>query len=285
MDTVLPTPSATAFEAIAALVSAALYLIVGVGALVRAPKDVRARVFLATALASIAPYLVTPLIWARGSAAASATPMAMGVSLPVIIAVGVSLMLGSLTLFHFTQVFPWRRPWIRAHARWLYAGYLAVAIIAAAIVIAAGAVAWKLAGAVGDLEATGSGGLGAVSAGISETAGLLIVLVALPLLFCLGVVMPFAALWSLYKTWLAARSAGVESARVTTYWILISQMAGGVLTILIIPLLRFVAPTGPWVTIAAVLLFAFGLLMPIAFAAGVWKYRVLELDPDGLPTP
>ena len=95
--------------------------------------------------------------------------------------------------------------------------------------------------------------------------------------------MPFAALWSLYKTWLAAKSAGVQSARVTTYWILISQMGGGVLAILIIPLLHVVAPTGPWVTIAAVLLYAFGLLMPIAFAAGVWKYRVLDLDPDAFP--
>ena len=61
-------------------------------------------------------------------------------------------------------------------------------------------------------------------------------------------------------------------------------MAGGVLTILIIPLLRLVAPTGPLVTMAAALLFAFGLLMPVAFAAGVWKYRVLELDP-GDPAP
>jgi hypothetical protein len=283
MDTVLPTLSATAFEAIAAIVSAALYLIVGVAAVARAPSDVRTRVFLATAFASAAPYSVTALIWARGSATPSSTPMALGVSLPLVIVVGLSLMLGSLTLFHFTQVFPWRRPWIRSYGRWLYAAYLAVAIVAVTIAIVAGAVAWKMAGAFGDLEASGSGGLGAVSAGISEAAGILIILVALPVLFGLGVAVPFAALWSLYKTWLAAKSAGVESARVTTYWILISQMAGGVLTILIIPLLRFVAPTGPWVTIAAVLLFAFGLLMPIAFAAGVWKYRVLDLDPEGLP--
>jgi hypothetical protein len=279
MDMVLPTLSATAFEAIAAIVSAAVYLIVGVGVLVRAPNDVRARVFLATALASAAPYSVTPLIWARGSAAPSATPMAIGMGLPMVFAIGLSLMLGSLTLFHFTQVFPWRRPWIREHARWLYAGYAGVAAIA----IAAGTAAWSLAGAVGDLEASGSGGLGAVSAGISETTGLLIVLVALPVLFGLGVAVPFAALWSLYRTWLAARTAGVESARITIYWILVSQMAGGVLSILIIPLLRFVAPVGPWVTIAAVLLFTFSLLMPIAFAAGVWKYRVLDLDPERLP--
>jgi hypothetical protein len=275
MDTVLQPPSATAFEAIAAIVSATLYLVVGAGALARAPRDVRARVFLAIALASAAPYSVTALIWARGSGAAF--------TLPVVVAVGLSLMFGSLTLFHFAQVFPWRRPWIRSHARWLYAGYLAVAIVGVTIAITAGAVTWKMAGAFADLEASGSGGLGAVSAGISEAAAIVIVLVGLPVLFALGVAVPFAALWSLYKSWLAAKSAGVQSARVTTYWILISQMAGGVLTILIIPLLRFVAPTGPWVTIAAVLLYVFGLLMPIAFAAGVWNYRVLDLDPDGLP--
>ena len=83
-----------------------------------------------------------------------------------------------------------------------------------------------------------------------------------------------------------AAAAGVrrlEAARVTTFWILISQMAGGVLTILIVPLLHFVAPKGPWVTIAAVLLFACGLLMPLAFAAAVWKYNVLNLDPESPP--
>ena len=98
----------------------------------------------------------------------------------------------------------------------------------------------------------------------------------------LGVAVPFAALWSLYN--LARRE--IRRRRVGAGHDLldpVSQMAGGVLTILIIPLLRFVAPTGPWVTIAAVLLFAFGLLMPIAFAAGVWKYRVLDLDPDAPP--
>jgi hypothetical protein len=56
---------------------------------------------------------------------------------------------------------------------------------------------------------------------------------------------------------------------------LISQLAGGVLTILIVPVLHLVAPPGPWVTIASALLFGFGLLMPIAFAIGVWKYRLL----------
>jgi hypothetical protein len=269
MDMVVPTPSATAFEAIAAMVSAALYLIVGMGALARAPKDVRTRVFLAIALASAAPYSVTALIWARGSTAAFTRPVA--------VVVGLSLMLGSLALFHFTQVFPWRRPWIRGHGRWLYRGYAAAAVIT-------GATGWMLKDAFGDLAASGSSGLGATAVAMGDVAlAMVLLLVVVPGVFVLGVAVPFAALWSLYRTWLAAKSAGVESARVTTYWILLSQMAGGVLTILIIPLLRFIAPTGPWVTIAAALLFAFGLLMPIAFAAGVWKYRVLELDPESAP--
>jgi hypothetical protein len=48
-----------------------------------------------------------------------------------------------------------------------------------------------------------------------------------------------------------------------------------VLTILIVPLLHLIAPTGPVVTIAAAMLFGFGLLFPIAFAMGVWKYQLI----------
>lgn len=264
MDTSLLPAMATTFEMVAALVSASLYLMVGFAALVRRPGDIRTRLFFATAVASAPAYLVTVLLWARGSDA-TFTP-------PVIVLVGLSLTIGSLTLFHFTQVFPWRRPWIRAHGRWLLAGY---AVVAAAVSV----LAWLFQG----LAAAGAGGIAAVSAGIGEGLAMLLLLVALPLLFVVGVAVPFGALMSLYNTWLAAKKAGLAAARITVFWILISQMVGGVLTILIVPLLHLVAPTGPWVTIAAVLLFAFGLLMPLAFAAGVWKYQVLDLDLDGLP--
>lgn len=271
MDTLLNPPVATAFEAVSAVVSAALYMLVGVAALAHAPRDIRARVFFATSLASAAPYSVTALIWARGSGAAF--------TLPVILAVGLSLAMGSLALFHFTQVFPWRRPWIRAHGKWLFGCYLAVPLSIAIAV-------WPFAplfAALAQASASGSGGLGAVSAD-GTVLGLVLLLVVIPAVFVLGIVVPFAALLSLYKTWLTAKASGAQAARVTTLWILISQMAGGVLTILIIPLLHLIAPTGPWVTIAAVLLLAFGLLMPLAFAAGVWKYRVLELDPESPPS-
>jgi hypothetical protein len=268
MDTLLVPPSATVFEMVAALVSAALYLLVGIAALARAPKDVRTRLFFFTAVASAPAYLVTVLLWARGSTATF--------TLPVIAVVGLSLMMGSLTLFHFTQVFPRRRPWIRSYWRWLLIGYFVVPV-ALAITVWAVAPLLQLLEEAAAADA-GSGGLGAVSSGIGE--GLVLLIVVVPLLFLIGLVVPFGALMSLYKSWNEAKAAGDEAARITTFWILISQMAGGVLAILIIPLLRLVAPTGPWVTSAAALLFAFGLLMPIAFAAGVWKYRVLELDPD-----
>jgi hypothetical protein len=187
--------------------------------------------------------------------------------------VGLSLMFGSLTLFHFTQVFPWRRPWIRSHGKWLIAGYCLVPIAMAIPIWILGPLFTEI-GSV----TSGSGGLGAVSAGMTESLAML--LVVLPVLFVLGLVVPFAAVFSLYKSWLLAKATHQEAARVTTFWILISQMAGGVLTILIVPLLHFVAPAGPWATIAAVLLFAFGLMMPLMFAAAVWKYRVLDLNPE-----
>src|SRR5450830_1027129 len=263
MDTVFSTPTATGFEALSAIVSASLYLIVGIAALIRTPRDIRVRVFCATAVASAAPYSLTGLIWARGSDAAF--------SLPLMVVVALSLTMGSLALFHFTQVFPWRRPWIRGHWRWLVAGYFIIPIAIALPTWIFGGLFREMASA-----SAGSGGLDALSIGLPESLAML--LVVLPILFVLGLVTPFAALLSLYKSWLAAKAAGMETARVTTFWILISQMGGGALTILIIPLLHLVAPTGPWVTMAATLLFACGLLMPLAFAAGVWKYRVLDLD-------
>ncbi len=112
----------------------------------------------------------------------------------------------------------------------------------------------------------------------------LTVFIGLPMIFIVGVVLPFAGLLSIYYSVLAARAAGLEQVGRPLMGILISQLAGGVLAILIIPLLHFVAPSGPWVTIAAALLFGFGLVMPMAFAAAVWKFRLLDLDINGLPS-
>lgn len=262
MDTMplLQTPPATAFDAASALLSAAIYGVVALAALLQSPRDVRVRVFAAVAAAAIAPYGVTALIWKRGAQAAW--------SRPVVIVVGLSLMIGSLALFHFSQVCPWRRPWIRRHGVWLWCGYAAVLVVAAAA-----------------FQFTPSFDLDDYGASFYSDQALLLVLLAIgvPALFVLGMLVPFAGLLSLYKSWVAARIRAVGPARVTAFWMLISQMGGGLLTILIIPLLRLVAPAGPWVTIAAALLFACGLLMPLAFGMGIWKLGLLDLPIDALP--
>ena len=260
MDTLLQPPVATAFDAASSFISALLYLVVAFAALAYAPRDSRVRVFLAIALASAAPYGITTLIYWRGSGAV--------LNLPVMAVTVFSLMIGSVALLHFTQVFPWRRPWIRTYGRWAPAAYAVVVLVAAVVYWIARGI--DVSGDVG----TGSGGLGAW---VGLEASLLLLALVIPAIFLLGVVVPFAGLLSLYKSWLRAKAENIRSARLTTFWMLVSQLAGGVLTILIIPLLRLVAPRGPWVTIAAAGLFGVGLLMPLAFAAGIWKLGVLDL--------
>src|SRR4051812_9417507 len=147
MDSLLQPPSATAFDAVSALLSAAAYAVVALGAMVRAPRDARARVFLLVALASIAPYCITALIWREGNAAAW--------SRAAILAVGLSLLIGSLGLLHFSQVFPSRRPWIRRHGYWLWIGYAVVVIVAVTAV--------ALMPALPSMDQGPTGGFGAVS--------------------------------------------------------------------------------------------------------------------------
>jgi uncharacterized membrane protein len=263
MDSMLQPPSATAFDAASAAASAALYVLIAVAGVLRAPRDRRTHLFLLIAVCGAPPYLLSLLLWARGTAA---------LTRPVIVTAAVSLALGSLALLHFTQLFPWRRPWIRGHWRWLLAGYILLPVMTAVLATRITALLdVKYSSSPGDYQS------------FSELEAPLMVLALIPTLFTVGIVVPFCGLMSLFKSWQTAKAARMEGARITTQWMLISQLAGGVLTILVVPLLHLVAPTGPWVTIAAALLFAFGLAMPIAFAAGIWKYRVLDIDPEWQP--
>lgn len=259
----------TAFDAIASAIAAGLYLLVGGLAVLRAPRDVRTRVFFLTAMASIAPYTATTYAWRFGGNAALARP--------IVGLVTVSLIVGSVALLHFMQIFPWRRPWIRAHGAWLVAAYAMLPPAAAAAV-------WKgpsLDFLTAPVDPAAGVQLPYVQISVAEGLALLALVVSIVVI--VGIVIPFAGLLSLYKTWRAAKRHGIEPARITTFWILISQLAGGVLTILVIPLLDLAAGRGWWTMTAAALLFAFSMLMPIAFAAGVWKYRILEIDIDAAP--
>ncbi|MGH9411887.1 MAG: hypothetical protein ACRD1V_20825, partial [Vicinamibacterales bacterium] len=126
MSGLFPSQGPSAFDAIASLAAAILYLAVGLAAILYAPRDSRARVFFVTAVTSVAPYTATTYAWMWGGTAALARP--------VVAAVALSLVIGSLALLHLMQIFPWRRPWIRSHVLWLTAGYLILPIVAAVVV-------------------------------------------------------------------------------------------------------------------------------------------------------
>jgi hypothetical protein len=127
------------------------------------------------------------------------------------------------------------------------------------------------------MSSDAGGGLGAVSAGVAEPL-LPAILVGILAIFLVGVVVPFAALMSLVNSWREAKTRADEPARATTLWMLISQLAGGVLAVLILPMLHLIGIGAPWSTAIAACAYGFSLLMPLTFAAAVWKYRLLDVN-------
>src|SRR4030095_2945682 len=113
-------------------------------------------------------YGITTLMYLRGSGAALTRPV-MAVTM-------LSLMIGSVALLHFTQVFPWRGPWIQAYGRCAPAAYTVVVVVAAVVF-------WVTRGIDIGGDA-GSGGLG-VSIGLEES--LLLLALVIPAIFLLGV--------------------------------------------------------------------------------------------------
>jgi len=246
MDGILQPPAATAFDAAASAVSLLVYIGVAAAALVRSPGDARARTFLGIALASAVPYALAPLQWWRGNGVYTS---------PVIALTAVAFALGGVALFHFTQVFPARRPFITAHFPWVALPYLLLPVPVAAL-------AWG----IGSLIAPGDAGAGGVGA-VSSVAGLaVLLLLVIPAIVVVGVVLPLAGVLSLVKSWREATTDRRERDRSATLWMLVSQLGGGVLAILVLPLLHFVGVGTPWSVAIAALSYAFALLLPIAFA-------------------
>src|SRR3954468_19835505 len=236
----------TAFDAIAAAISLIVSLTIAAAALARAPRDIRTRVFFLLMLTGASTYAFAILQWFSPRASAMDRVVAFTAA---------AFCVSCVATFHFTQVFPWRRGWIRAHGRWLAAAYLVPPLPVAAL----GWVVGQLTHAMAATNDSGSGGLGSVTYGGVLA---LMVLVGLPLLVTVGVVLPLAGLMSLVKSWREARQRGLEAARITTGWMLISQMAGGLIAILIVPLLHAIGIHGAWQKAASGLLFATTLLMP-----------------------
>src|SRR5262249_8077498 len=155
---------------------------------------------------------------------------------------------------------PSRRPWIESNGFWLAAAYVALPV-GAAIGIWAAEPLIRTMSETSAQAAAGGGGIHWVEGDTFSPRDALrsvtLLVVLIPTIFVVGIVVPFAALLSLYKSWQEAKRDGRDGARVTTLTMLVSQLAGGVLTILVVPLLHLVAPSGPLVTIAAMMLFGF----------------------------
>ncbi len=247
------TIQVTAFEAASAVLSSAAYILVALAALVRAPQDIRTRVF-AVAAVMMTPIYVIPaalFMQARGT-----THIATGRA--AIVLMGVTGAIGAVALFHFMQVFPWRRPWTREHR----------ALIPALYVVAAAGVLVLVVAIPSRME------------DLTIVYLLALTALAVPLAVLLTLVLPVGGLLALYTALREAQRDRIEAARVPTLGIFIGQIAGGVLGIFLAPLLRVRGVSDAFSVVVQALMFGFGLLTPVAFALGVWKYGVLSLEVD-----
>jgi hypothetical protein len=220
--------------------------------LLRAPRDIRTRVFFAFSIANVVVFGIPTVWWIRGMTDPTKLPVAA--TAVVMSALGV----GALLLFHFTQVFPRRRPWIKSSGIQMAVAYVLAPITIATLVKFAPASVDKL-----------------------TTSYVLVFLVfGFPLLVLLGFVLPVAAIVSLLRSHREVRQAGPVALKRPIEWILVSQIAGGTLAIVFAPVLAVVAPNGTLQSVLTIAIWAFGLLTPAAYAAAIWKYRVLDASAD-----
>ncbi len=246
----IETPTFTALDVATQALAGVLYLAVGIAAWLKLRHDIRTRLFLGVALANAGGFAVPIVAWTSGTKdILSLDRVLLGTML-------VSIVLGSLLLFHFCQVFPRRRPWIQRFRRWLIAGY-AVAPLATFGLIAA-------APSQEDLQNLGLFLLALVAIG-------------LPLILLAGIVLPIGGIISLVKSYRDSKDRETARVRTPLLWLLVSQIAGGTIALIFAPVLAVVAPTPDVQTGLKIVVVAFGIMTPAAFVLAVWKY--------GLPEP
>jgi hypothetical protein len=102
-----------------------------------------------------------------------------------------------------------------------------------------------------------------------------------PLLVLLGFILPVAAIVSLLRSHRDVQQTGPAALKRPIEWILVSQVAGGTLAVVFAPVLAVVAPNGTLQSVLTIAIWAFGLLTPAAYAAAIWKYRLLDISADG----
>ena len=245
-------PEMTALDAAQQTVAGIFYLAIAAAAFVYAPRDPRTQVFFGFSVANAVAFGVTVFAWFTGVT----NPLEMNRTFQAISFS--ALCLGGLLLFHFSQIFPSRRPWITRSGVQMPAAY----ILTPAIVMSL-AYFWP-----SDQTAIG---LGFVIA---------LLVFGFPLIVVMGLVLPVGAILSLVRSYReAAVGTGVASARPVIGAILLSQVAGGVLGVVFLPVLTVIAPGSYALKFFGFTMWALTLLTPLAFAAGVWKYRLLDVDP------
>jgi hypothetical protein len=248
----LPAPNFTAVDGITQGTAAIAYLAIGVAAWLRAPRDIRTRVFLAFSLANLIVLGVPTFWWLRGLTDPSKLPG------PATAAVIAALGVGALLLFHFTQVFPRRRQWIRDAGLQMTIAYGLVPIVIVGLVRYAPETFEKVTG--------------------PYIAAMLIF--GFPLLVLLGIVLPVAAFVSLFRTYREVQDSQFAYLKVPLELILLSQVGGGTLTILFAPVVAVLAPNSVMQSVLTVTIWALGLLTPAAYALAVFRFNVLAIDPD-----
>jgi hypothetical protein len=252
MDSPMAMPAMTALDAATQIIAAMLYVGVGAAALAQAPRDPRTRVFFAFALMNCLAFGIPTFGWFVGETnplALHRIPLAMMLS---------GLAVGALLLFHFSQVFPRKRPWIKTSGPQLPIAYALTPLAVLALTQL-----WP-----------------ENPANATPPFILAFIVFGFPLLVLLGAVLPFAGIISLLRSYReTATPQGVPPARRVLWLILLSQVAGGVLAVVFAPVLARVAPNSFALTFVTMMIWALGLLTPLAFASGVWKDRLLEADP------
>ncbi len=231
-------------DVITASALAVAYIGAAVYGLIVAPRDIRARTFLALAIVNAA-FAFVPL---------------RGFDRPTVVGAICLAAVGSTALFHFAMVFPWRQRWFRERGRWMPVLYVLPPLVVLAL-------NWYAPATADDLTPTN-----------------LVVLAAatIPLLILLAVLLPIAALVTLFRNVRRARREAVRAAYVPTLGIFVSELGGGILAAILGALLQTIG-FGP-ASVAAITLAVFGLnvVAPLSFAAGIAYYRVLSLDRDAI---
>lgn len=229
-----------------------IYLAVGLAAWLHSPLDVRTRVFFAFAVANGVAFGLPAAGWFWGFS--DPLQFARWKVAVLLAALGV----GALLLLHFLQLFPRRRPWIRRAPWVLRIGYLATPPIVAGLIAA-----WPA-----DVST------------MSTSYIVALLTIGLPWGLVLAVVVPIAGILSLLKSYHEVRTHGPARLKTPLLCMLISQVAGGALTLVFAPVLALIAPSTGVQNGMTIAIWTLGLLTPIAFAAAVWRYDVLSVPVD-----